>query len=180
MKTYSKQMYVGIVSGVMFNLNRAQIQNFLTSIWLKGLQKLDKNFQAILLHKSSKLSFEMKQIRKRTSRYVDGKQEYRWPTSIIFQYKSPGVFYEKKFDGPLRLWRVLNLPKMALSMSLFCLDSIIFRVSLSQCHHKIPYPSTGSSLGRWAEIITCDMNQVKYTCKRLPVFIRKFCAQVYW
>ena len=53
---------------------------------VKGLQKL-KN-------KSSKLSFEMKQIRKRTSRYGHGKQEYRWP--IIFQYKSPGVFYEKK------------------------------------------------------------------------------------
>jgi len=44
MKTYSKQKYVGIVSGVMFNLNKAQIQNFLTSIWRKRFTKIGQKF----------------------------------------------------------------------------------------------------------------------------------------
>ena len=30
MKTFSKRKYVGSVSGIMFNLNKAQVQNFIT------------------------------------------------------------------------------------------------------------------------------------------------------
>ena len=31
MKTFSKRKYLGSVSGIMFNLNKAQVQNFITS-----------------------------------------------------------------------------------------------------------------------------------------------------
>ena len=60
-------------------------------------------------------------------------------------------------------------------VSLFCPDLSIVCVCVSQCHHKITYPSAGSSLRRWAELITCDMSHVK---KKTAHFSGKFCAQL--
>ena len=64
---------------------------------------------------------------------------------ITTPIESACLLYEHKFDAP-RLMRVFD-PK-CLSVSLFCLDSSMVHMPVSQCHHKITYPSAGSSLRR--------------------------------